>query len=68
MENYLDDPDFAILVVGAARVVADRLGASVQRAGVEDMRAPFGFVILGHRAPRYPWRLAVACARGSILA
>ena len=45
MENYLDDPDFAILVVGAARVVADRLGASVQRAGVEDMRAPFGFVI-----------------------
>jgi DNA-binding MarR family transcriptional regulator len=40
-----DSPDLAILIVGAARVVADRLGAAVARAGVEDMRTPFGFVI-----------------------
>src|SRR5690348_16258480 len=38
-------PDFAILVVGATREVADRLNAAVARAGIEDMRAPFGFVI-----------------------
>jgi DNA-binding MarR family transcriptional regulator len=35
----------AILIVGAARVVADRLGEAVARAGVDDMRTPFGFVI-----------------------
>ena len=39
------DTDLAILVVGAARVVADRLGDAVTRAGIEDMRAPFGYVI-----------------------
>jgi DNA-binding MarR family transcriptional regulator len=39
------EPDFAILVVGATREVADRLNAAVGRAGIEDMRAPFGFVI-----------------------
>jgi DNA-binding MarR family transcriptional regulator len=39
------DSDLAILVVGAARVVADRLGEAVARAGVDDMRAPFGYVI-----------------------
>jgi DNA-binding MarR family transcriptional regulator len=38
-------PDFAILVVGATREVADRLNAAVRQAGIEDMRAPFGFVI-----------------------
>jgi DNA-binding MarR family transcriptional regulator len=38
-------PDFAILVVGATREVADRLNAAVARAGIDDMRAPFGFVI-----------------------
>jgi DNA-binding MarR family transcriptional regulator len=38
-------PDLAILVVGAARVIADRLNAAVERAGVDDMRTPFGFVI-----------------------
>jgi DNA-binding MarR family transcriptional regulator len=37
--------DLAILVVGAARVVADRLGDAVARAGIEDMRPPFGYVI-----------------------
>jgi DNA-binding MarR family transcriptional regulator len=41
----LGDPDLAILLVEAARVVADRLGAAVERAGIDDMRAPFGFVI-----------------------
>jgi DNA-binding MarR family transcriptional regulator len=37
--------DLAILVVGATRLVADRLDAAVRRAGIEGMRAPFGFVI-----------------------
>jgi DNA-binding MarR family transcriptional regulator len=39
------EPDFAGLAVGAARQVADRLDAAVRAAGVEGMRAPFGFVI-----------------------
>jgi DNA-binding MarR family transcriptional regulator len=39
------DGDLAILVVGAARVVADRLGDAVARAGIDDMRAPYGYVI-----------------------
>jgi DNA-binding MarR family transcriptional regulator len=39
------EPDFAILVVSAARSVADRLGAAVARAGIGDMRSPYGFVI-----------------------
>jgi DNA-binding MarR family transcriptional regulator len=38
-------PDFAILVVGATRLVTDRLNAAVARAGIDGMRAPFGFVI-----------------------
>jgi DNA-binding MarR family transcriptional regulator len=38
-------PDFAVLVVGATRKVADRLDAAVRAAGIEGMRAPFGFVI-----------------------
>ena len=38
-------PDFAILIVGAARVVADRLNGAVERAGVADMRTAFGYVI-----------------------
>jgi DNA-binding MarR family transcriptional regulator len=38
-------PDLAILIVGAARVIADRLGEAVERAGVDDMRTPFGYVI-----------------------
>jgi DNA-binding MarR family transcriptional regulator len=41
----MGEPDFAILLTGAARVVADRLNAAVARAGVDDMRTPFGFVI-----------------------
>lgn len=45
MANELPSDDIAILVVGAARVVADRLGEAVARAGIEDMRPPFGFVI-----------------------
>lgn len=40
-----DEPDFAILLTGVARVVADRLGAAVREAGVPDMRTPYGFVI-----------------------
>jgi DNA-binding MarR family transcriptional regulator len=38
-------PDFALLVVGASRPVAERLNAAVAAAGVDDMRAPYGFVI-----------------------
>lgn len=41
----MDAPDLAILLTGAARVVADRLGAAVERAGIEDMRSSYGFVI-----------------------
>lgn len=37
--------DLAIVLTGAARVVADRLGAAVRAAGIDDMRAAFGFVI-----------------------
>jgi DNA-binding MarR family transcriptional regulator len=40
-----ESADFAILVVGAARTVADRLGEAVARAGVDDMRPPYGYVI-----------------------
>jgi DNA-binding MarR family transcriptional regulator len=39
------DPDLALLLAGAGRVVADRLGAAVAAAGVADMRTPYGFVI-----------------------
>jgi DNA-binding MarR family transcriptional regulator len=45
MANDPGKPDLAILIVGAARVVADRLGQAVELAGVEDMRTPFGYVI-----------------------
>jgi DNA-binding MarR family transcriptional regulator len=45
MANDMPNADLAILLVGAARVVADRLGGAVERAGVPDMRAPFGYVI-----------------------
>jgi DNA-binding MarR family transcriptional regulator len=45
MANHSAEPDLAVLVVGAARVVADRLGGAVELAGIEDMRTPFGFVI-----------------------
>jgi DNA-binding MarR family transcriptional regulator len=45
MVNNPDRPDLAILIVGGARVVADRLGEAVERAGIDDMRAPFGYVI-----------------------
>jgi DNA-binding MarR family transcriptional regulator len=41
----MEDPDLAVLVTGAARIVADRLVAAVEHAGVLDMRASFGFVI-----------------------
>jgi DNA-binding MarR family transcriptional regulator len=40
-----NDADFAILVVGAARAVADQLNAAVAEAGISDMRVSFGFVI-----------------------
>lgn len=39
------EPDLAILLTGATRVVADRLGAAVEAAGVSDMRTPYGFVV-----------------------
>src|SRR3954467_15245302 len=42
MANY---PDLAILLVGASRVVADRLGEAVEKAGIADMRSSYGFVI-----------------------
>ena len=38
-------PDFAILVVAAGRPIAERLNAAVARAGIDDMRAPYGFVL-----------------------
>jgi DNA-binding MarR family transcriptional regulator len=38
-------PDFALLVVGASRPVAERLNVAVAAAGIDDMRAPYGFVI-----------------------
>jgi DNA-binding MarR family transcriptional regulator len=38
-------PDFALLVVGASRPVAERLNAAVAAAGIDDMRTPYGFVI-----------------------
>src|SRR3954465_12817544 len=41
----MGEPDFAILVMGVARVVTDRLDVAVGRAGGEDMRPSFGFVI-----------------------
>jgi DNA-binding MarR family transcriptional regulator len=44
MANDLE-PDLAILIVAAARVIADRLGTAVEQAGISDMRAPFGYVI-----------------------
>ncbi len=31
--------------MGATRFVAERLNAAVERAGIEDMRSPYGFVI-----------------------
>jgi DNA-binding MarR family transcriptional regulator len=37
--------DFAILIVGAARVVADRLGTAVAAAGVKDVSPRHGYVI-----------------------
>jgi DNA-binding MarR family transcriptional regulator len=37
--------DLAILLVGANRAVTDRLQAAVARAGFDDMRPQFGFVI-----------------------
>jgi DNA-binding MarR family transcriptional regulator len=39
------ESDLAIVLTGAARVVADRLGEAVREAGIDDMRAPFGYVI-----------------------
>lgn len=38
-------PDFALLVVGASRPVAERLNAAVAAAGIDGMRSPYGFVI-----------------------
>jgi DNA-binding MarR family transcriptional regulator len=45
MVNEVAPPDFAILLTGATRVVADRLGTAVSAAGIDDMRSPFGYVI-----------------------
>jgi len=45
MVNQNGEPDFAIIATGVARVVADRLGAAVERAGIDDIRASYGFVI-----------------------
>jgi DNA-binding MarR family transcriptional regulator len=44
-QRTTSQPDFAVLVVGATREVADRLDAAVRAAGIAGMRAPFGFVI-----------------------
>src|SRR5436190_11152801 len=45
MVNQNGEPDFAIIATGVARVVADRLVAAVERAGIDNMRPSFGFVI-----------------------
>jgi len=39
------EPDFAILVAGAMRVVADRLQDAMAAAGHDEMRPRFGFVV-----------------------
>ena len=44
MANQIES-DLAILVTGAARVVADRLGEAVAKAGIDDMKPQFGYVI-----------------------
>lgn len=41
----MSNPDLAVLLTGAGRIVADRLGAAVEQSGVDDMRSSFGFVI-----------------------
>jgi DNA-binding MarR family transcriptional regulator len=41
----MNEPDFAILVVGANRYVAERLNAAVAQAGIDGMRTPYGYVI-----------------------
>src|SRR3954471_14121966 len=43
--SVAEAPDWAILIVGADRCVADRLQAAVQAGGHAEMRAPYGFVI-----------------------
>jgi DNA-binding MarR family transcriptional regulator len=43
--NSPTEADFAVLVVGAARSVTDRLNAAVAEAGIEDMSSRYGFVI-----------------------
>jgi DNA-binding MarR family transcriptional regulator len=45
LQRTISQPDFAVFVVGATRLVTDRLNAAVREAGIDDMRAPFGFVI-----------------------
>src|SRR3954451_23626055 len=40
-----DAPDWAILIVGANRCVADGLQATMQAGGHREMRPPYGFVI-----------------------
>jgi len=45
MVNHSVEPDFAIIATGVARVVADRLGTAVEKAGIDDMRSAFGFVV-----------------------
>src|SRR5579859_1763033 len=54
-----DSADFAILIVGAARAVVDQLGGAVLAEHIEDMRAPYGYVIrvLAER-PRHLTELA----------
>jgi DNA-binding MarR family transcriptional regulator len=44
-ESNSEDPDFAILIVGADRCVVDRLQATMHAAGHAEMRPPYGFVI-----------------------
>jgi DNA-binding MarR family transcriptional regulator len=44
-DSQQERTDFAVLVVGATRYVAERLDAAVAEAGIEGMRAPYGFVI-----------------------
>ena len=48
-----DDPDLAILIVAANRVIIDRLQAAMAAAGLT-MRTPWGFVIRALHAQPLP--------------
>lgn len=44
-QDDLTNPDLAILIAASYRVVADRLQEAMAKAGIDDMRPAFGYVI-----------------------